>query len=192
MFCCHRYLIMFCCHWQQIMSVMFHCHWQLNLMFQNLTLSPEVKIEASMQHEITRLTSENLVSQISSVSVKHLISTWTVFCKANLVTQTPSIFLKKSKIKIHTFVKPFFLSYLYILFNILYLTSNKNTKKMWSLVECTRFSMDTDAMEHVIQLINVGQHWSWQLLSNCVVWVSHCCPLNLSKNRLCSFVTNWL
>ena len=28
---------------------------------QNLTLGPEAKIEATMQHEITRLTSENLV-----------------------------------------------------------------------------------------------------------------------------------
>lgn len=29
---------------------------------QNLTMTPEAKIEATMQHEITRLTSENLVS----------------------------------------------------------------------------------------------------------------------------------
>ena len=31
------------------------------LILQNLTLGPEAKIEATMQHEITRLTSENLV-----------------------------------------------------------------------------------------------------------------------------------
>ena len=35
------------------------------MLFQNLTLTPEAKIEATMQHEITRLTSENLVSLIS-------------------------------------------------------------------------------------------------------------------------------
>ena len=30
--------------------------------FQNLTLGPQAKIEATMQHEITRMTSENLVN----------------------------------------------------------------------------------------------------------------------------------
>ena len=36
---------------------------QLVLLFrQNLSLTPEAKIEATMQHEIIRLTSENLVS----------------------------------------------------------------------------------------------------------------------------------
>ena len=30
---------------------------------------------------------------MSSVSVENLLSTWTVFCKANLITETPYIFL---------------------------------------------------------------------------------------------------
>ena len=31
---------------------------------QNLTLSPDARIEATMQHEIARLTSENLVTML--------------------------------------------------------------------------------------------------------------------------------
>ncbi|ESO90956.1 hypothetical protein LOTGIDRAFT_122399, partial [Lottia gigantea] len=38
---------------------------QQKLIGQNLSLGPEAKIEATMQHEITRLTSENLVSLMS-------------------------------------------------------------------------------------------------------------------------------
>ena len=34
----------------------------LSDIFQSLSLTPEAKIEATMQHEITRLTAENLVS----------------------------------------------------------------------------------------------------------------------------------
>ena len=45
------------------------------------------------------------------VSVENLVSTWTVFCKTNLVTQTLYIILKSKKNKIHMFIKGLFLAY---------------------------------------------------------------------------------
>ena len=44
----------------------------------------------------------------SSVSMENLVSTSTVFCKTNYITETPHVFLQKSN-KINTFVKALFL-----------------------------------------------------------------------------------
>lgn len=41
---------------------------QQQLLAQNLQLPPEARIEASLQHEITRLTNENLVSRGAGVT----------------------------------------------------------------------------------------------------------------------------
>ena len=41
----------------------------MTLTFQNLTMTPEAKIEATMQHEITRLTSENLVGPVGTMTI---------------------------------------------------------------------------------------------------------------------------
>ena len=47
---------------------------------QNLTLTPQARMEATMQHEITRLTSENLVSQIiTAVIIVHVSFILTAF-----------------------------------------------------------------------------------------------------------------
>lgn len=49
---------------------------QQQLLAQNLQLPPEARIEASLQHEITRLTNENLVRRIA-VSQSAVCSFWT-------------------------------------------------------------------------------------------------------------------
>ena len=41
--------------------------------------------------------------------MENLVFTWTVFCKANRITETPYIFFGKVKNKIHLFVKALFL-----------------------------------------------------------------------------------
>ncbi len=52
--------------------------------FQNLTLGPEAKIEATMQHEITRLTSENLVKR-NLFAYTGLINHCTPKCKQDIL-----------------------------------------------------------------------------------------------------------
>lgn len=62
---------------------------QQQLLAQNLQLPPEARIEASLQHEITRLTNENLVSRgslaqsllsrrggLSFLLIKHIFPGW--------------------------------------------------------------------------------------------------------------------
>lgn len=49
---------------------------QQQLLAQNLQLPPEARIEASLQHEITRLTNENLVRRVA-VSQFAVCSFWT-------------------------------------------------------------------------------------------------------------------
>lgn len=46
----------------ELQSVKEENNRQQQLLAQNLQLPPEARIEASLQHEITRLTNENLVS----------------------------------------------------------------------------------------------------------------------------------
>ena len=46
----------------------------MTLTFQNLTMTPEAKIEATMQHEITRLTSENLVGPVGTMAIHPLLA----------------------------------------------------------------------------------------------------------------------
>lgn len=59
---------------------------QQQLLAQNLQLPPEARIEASLQHEITRLTNENLVSL------------WTpTFCNGSIQPSTELLKLLSSK-----------------------------------------------------------------------------------------------
>lgn len=47
----------------ELQSVKEENNRQQQLLAQNLQLPPEARIEASLQHEITRLTNENLVGR---------------------------------------------------------------------------------------------------------------------------------
>lgn len=49
---------------------------QQQLLAQNLQLPPEARIEASLQHEITRLTNENLVRRGAQVRAFLVGSAW--------------------------------------------------------------------------------------------------------------------
>ena len=63
---------------------------------------------------------------ISLVSVENHASTWTVFCKANLITATPYRFLEKSKSRYTFSYWLYFLSFLDEMEKILLLASNQN------------------------------------------------------------------
>lgn len=53
----------------ELQSVKEENNRQQQLLAQNLQLPPEARIEASLQHEITRLTNENLVSTNTFLTV---------------------------------------------------------------------------------------------------------------------------
>lgn len=59
---------------------------QQQLLAQNLQLPPEARIEASLQHEITRLTNENLVSQLLIQHYKELCLIWFPRGNANVAS----------------------------------------------------------------------------------------------------------
>lgn len=54
----------------ELQSVKEENNRQQQLLAQNLQLPPEARIEASLQHEITRLTNENLVCRCVQISTK--------------------------------------------------------------------------------------------------------------------------
>lgn len=65
----------------ELQSVKEENNRQQQLLAQNLQLPPEARIEASLQHEITRLTNENLVSTYThntSLHVHSVCDCWTL------------------------------------------------------------------------------------------------------------------
>lgn len=55
----------------ELQSVKEENNRQQQLLAQNLQLPPEARIEASLQHEITRLTNENLVGRCTHTDTEH-------------------------------------------------------------------------------------------------------------------------
>lgn len=55
----------------ELQSVKEENNRQQQLLAQNLQLPPEARIEASLQHEITRLTNENLVGRRARAHTTH-------------------------------------------------------------------------------------------------------------------------
>ena len=99
-------------------------------------------------------------SNILSLSVENLTSTWTVFWKANLVTQMAYIFLESQKyfwkVKKYTHSQRLhFVGFLGKLFYVLYLTSNQNKTFVLTpekLVKC-RYKVFQEHRHFILNLL---------------------------------------